>query len=61
MCASSRVEGGGELRICKAALPLSVQQLFLPLQLVFLPVFARSRVTLFWFGWRGGEKVTLSF
>lgn len=34
---SPRMEGGGELRICKAALHLSVQQLFLPSQLYFFP------------------------
>lgn len=54
MCASSRVEGGGELRIFEAALPLSVQQLFLPSQLCFSPYLLE--VGLHCFG-LGGEEV----
>lgn len=51
---SPRMEGGGELRFCKAALHLPVQQCFLPSQLCLFLYFLK--VGLHCFG-LGSEKV----
>lgn len=47
VCESPRMEGGGELRICKASFTATV---FSSLSALFLSLFTRSRITLFWFG-----------